>query len=79
MGSAFFMPTPNDIRNPVWTRFESELQERLDELRVQNDGALDQIKTSEVRGRIAEVKRILALGADARSAGNELHPSDEEA
>jgi hypothetical protein len=71
------MPSLADARSLIWSRLETEMQERLTVLRAQNDLEADPIKTSATRGRIAEVKRILSLGAQVRSDGEEQHPSDE--
>lgn len=46
----------------VWQRLERHCHERLDTLRRQNDHNLTEAETAKVRGRIAEIKRFLALG-----------------
>ncbi len=55
---------PADKHNPVFSKLMKHFAERLSDLRAQNDGPLDAIKTSEMRGRIAEVKGFLALAQD---------------
>lgn len=50
-----------DYKSPVWLKFKKDCEARLLKLRAQNDGELDPIKTATIRGRIREVKRILAL------------------
>ena len=56
---ADFLPT--DFSSPTWTRLKEHCQARLLALRTQNDKTLSADETAKVRGRIAEVKRILAL------------------
>lgn len=67
----------SDLRTPVWARFERDLQLRLQSLREQNDVmGTEHIQTAATRGRIAEVKRLLALSK--QSAGtSELPPMSE--
>lgn len=50
-----------DYQSPVWKKFVTDCEARLASLRTQNDGELDPVKTAVLRGRIREVKRILAL------------------
>jgi len=60
-----------DFQSRTWTRLRTVLQSRLDELREVNDGGhLNEIKTAAIRGQIAEVKKMLALGP-APTAGDE--------
>lgn len=53
-----------DRMNPLWPKVMDYFEHRLDELRVINDRDQDERKTSEIRGRIAEVKATLALNND---------------
>ena len=56
---------PVDKHSPLWLRFKEEfLVPRLAELRMRNDGELDENETAKLRGRIAELKAILALEQD---------------
>ncbi len=60
-----FRLSRGDLNSPAWTRIEGHLKERLAEYRRQNDdptGALDDKATAALRGRIAMLKEILALG-----------------
>ena len=62
-----FRLTPIEQHNPVWLRVQAHLQQRLAVLREQNDDlTMPPEKTSAVRGRIAEIKQLLALGAPPR-------------
>ena len=51
-------------QSSVWLRLDAHLNETLKSLRSQNDGDLDLIATSRLRGRISAIKQILALGED---------------
>ncbi len=52
----------NDLeaRTPLWMRMRGHMEQRLAELRAQNDTQLDDRKTAELRGRIAMLKELLA-------------------
>ncbi len=52
----------NDLeaRTPLWMRVRGHMEQRLAELRAQNDTPLDDRKTAELRGRIAMLKELLA-------------------
>jgi len=47
----------------TWTRIADHLKSELDRYREQNDATLDVEQTALIRGRIAELKKILALGS----------------
>lgn len=51
----------DDLRSPTWARIESHLRDRLAELRERNDADADEARTAKTRGRIAELKELLAL------------------
>ena len=56
------MLTPADRDAPAWMRLRRHLAEELARLRALNDDSrLDAEKTARIRGRIFEIKRILAL------------------
>jgi hypothetical protein len=46
----------------MWRRLRGHLEDKLGELRGQNDGELDQFQTAKLRGRIECLKGIIALG-----------------
>ncbi len=50
--------------NPLWMRLEKHLRERLAELRARNDADNDPVQTARLRGRIAELKDLLAAAED---------------
>lgn len=52
---------PSDFLSPTWMRLKEHCQARLAALRMQNDKTISAEETTKLRGRIAEVKRILAL------------------
>lgn len=53
---------PSDLKSETWAKLVSHMERRLQTLREQNDGQLDGDKTARLRGQIAEVKGLLALG-----------------
>lgn len=46
----------------LWQKLEAHLKETLESLRSQNDADLSAEATAKLRGRIATVKTMLALG-----------------
>lgn len=56
--------TAADKISPLWLRIKAHYADRLDTLRLQNDGAMDQESRSTHIGRIAEVRGILDLEND---------------
>jgi hypothetical protein len=58
-----FRLAPSELRTSTWRRLEEHLNARLASLRAQNDNDLDEAKTAKLRGRIAEVINLLALGS----------------
>ena len=57
---------PLERESALWKRIAAELEGRLASLRMSNDNDnLDGAATARVRGRIAEVKQILAWADDA--------------
>lgn len=59
----------SDTVTEGWRRFEQDCITRLDELRILNDAPQTEAKTAELRGKIAEVKRILALSQESAKQG----------
>ncbi len=49
-------------QSAVWVKVSKYLTERLDTLRLQNDGDRTSIETARLRGRIAEIKTLLDIG-----------------
>jgi hypothetical protein len=50
-----------DTRSACWIKLSAHLEARLTTLRARNDGALTPDETVHLRGRIAQIKEILAL------------------
>lgn len=50
--------------NPLWLALSRHMNERLAGLRQQNDASLPMEATQQVRGRIAQIKELLALAED---------------
>ena len=64
--------THSDFQTRTWDNFKAELEQRLAQHREANDNRLDPEKTANLRGRIAELKELLALApkpAPAPSGG----------
>ena len=56
--------TIEERRSPLWRKLAEHYESRLESLRNQNDGDRTDVDTAKLRGRIAEVKLVLALGND---------------
>jgi len=61
--------TQSDFIQPTWLRLEKYLNARITELRELNDHSADAEATADTRGRIAELKLLLAL--DITKPGNQ--------
>ena len=59
-----FKLLPADRMNPLWLALSRHMNERLAGLRQQNDASLPIEATQQVRGRIAQIKELLALAED---------------
>lgn len=57
--------TVDDIRSPTWLRFVQVLENRRAELHKQLEKDSDERTTAKLRGRLAEIKELLALQAPA--------------
>ena len=53
--------TDEDRHAGVWVRVKEHMLERLESLRLRNDGPLDAMETARLRGRINELKYLLDL------------------
>lgn len=56
-----------DFASLTWKAIVERAEQRLDTLRARNDGELDPIATAKLRGRIQELKELLALQAPAHA------------
>jgi hypothetical protein len=54
----------SDRASPTWTKLREHYEKRLATLRAQNDNEQPAEETAKLRGRIAEVKRLLAMDKD---------------
>ena len=52
-------------QDPVWQRLCAHMQERIDQLRRENDQDLTEVKTATIRGRISALTALLALDKEA--------------
>lgn len=66
--------TLEDVRSAAFMRLELDLDERLARLREANDSFDDEPTTIKRRGRIAEVKELLALIRQSRQSEDSRHP-----
>lgn len=52
-----------DVNNPLWPKLKKHMESELAILRQRNDSIrLDERATQETRGRIAQLKELIALG-----------------
>lgn len=49
-------------QSAIWLKISGYLKDRLDTLRVQNDGDRDISETARIRGQIKEIKIMLDIG-----------------
>jgi hypothetical protein len=57
---------PHERKTALWQKLEKHYQEKLELFRKRNDASIDEVKTANARGRIAEIKSFLALGEDPK-------------
>ncbi len=61
--NAAFQMSDADKQSGQWSRLAEHLENRLDDLRRQNDDPQKtDVETAFIRGRISEVKRLIELG-----------------
>jgi hypothetical protein len=56
------MISEGDRLHPIWMRLTTHLETRIALLRIKNEGDVSETQTARIRGGIAELKAILALG-----------------
>lgn len=56
--------TPQERTDRVWSLIEQELKGELDTLRRKNDADLTPEQTAKLRGRIAQIKELLAIASE---------------
>jgi hypothetical protein len=54
--------TDADRNTAAWLKIRAHLQQRLDALRRMNDNELSVEKTATLRGKIQEIKELIAAG-----------------
>lgn len=64
MAAERFTLHPQDRTNPLWLRLEAHMQQKLAELREMNDSTVPLERTENWRGRIAQLKELLALAVE---------------
>ena len=65
----------SEAQTALWRKIKEHYEAQLELLRTINDGNLDQVQTALLRGRIQEIKTLLAL--DKLPPGNEIGDSYE--
>lgn len=58
----------DDLRTPTWHRARQQFEARLAGARAQLEKDTDPVTTAKLRGRIAEIKELLALQAPAQES-----------
>jgi len=62
-----------DFQSETWRRIDAHLRQELDKLRRENDKPdLTDTQTATLRGRILQIKRILAMPTDIAGQGDDL-------
>lgn len=62
------MLTAEDLRTPTWRRAREQFEFRLATVRLQLEKDTDPVTTAKLRGRIAELKELLAQQAPAQAS-----------
>lgn len=60
--SAFLYLSLAEINSPLWVKLKAHYENRLRELRGQNDGPMEEGARNIKIGQISEVKRLLEAG-----------------
>lgn len=61
-----FHLAPHERTSPLWIGLERHMQRELEELRARNDAHLPPERTADIRGRIAQLKALLALADEPK-------------
>ena len=59
--------TQSERQSSAWQKLMERFKVRLESLRAANDGPKDAVETAELRGRIAEIKALMAMDAERRN------------
>lgn len=54
--------TDQERHSALWKKLSAYIDERIQTLRLKNDGDLSELETARLRGRIAACKEFLAVG-----------------
>lgn len=65
-----FHLTDGDRMSPVWMKLMKQWALQLEVLRNQNDGDKSDTETAKLRGRIAQLKAVMALDKGPIVSGN---------
>lgn len=66
-----FELTDGERIHPLWARLTDHFETQLQMLRQKNDNPQSEMETATLRGRIAALKAVLALGDDQPPTGEE--------
>ena len=58
-----------ETQSALWQKLRKDFEYRIDSLRRENDANLDAVQTASKRGRIAQLKELLALGEPPEPTG----------
>lgn len=61
-----FRLAPHERTSPLWLNLERHMQQTLAELRALNDTSLPPERTEKIRGRIEQLKALLALADEPK-------------
>jgi hypothetical protein len=61
-----FRLAPHERTSPLWLNLERHMQQALAELRAMNDTSVSPERTEHLRGRIAQLKALLALADEPK-------------
>ncbi len=65
--------TQQEQLSSAWKKIREHYTQRLLTLRERNDSTIDPAATEKLRGRIAEVKRLLALDNEETSSAEDFN------
>ena len=64
-----FILSPIERQDPVWRKLRERMEQRVSDLRRDNDNPHDATRTADIRGRIAELTAFLSLDRDPPDLG----------
>ena len=69
-----FTLSETEADSAVWRKISKSLEKTLQNLRLENDNPLSELETSELRGRIKQVKEFLEVGSSQPPEENQSSP-----